>query len=214
MFDPSDRGQFLNLAGIAEGSLIIIAMAAGWWVGVHPLETLRWDGPDFLLGAAAALPIFGLFLLGHQFPVGPLLRIKRFLIEMLGPSLAACRWYDLILLSLLAGVSEEALFRGFLQRWFEAKLGLAGGLGVASVLFGLAHVITPTYAVLATIAGAYLGALLHLTETPNLLVPIVTHALYDYLAFLVVVRSYRREHRADSDSPTVSSDAETTDSDA
>ncbi|HID24076.1 MAG TPA: CPBP family intramembrane metalloprotease [Planctomycetaceae bacterium] len=211
MFDPADRGQFLNLAGLAEGSLIVIALAGGWWVGVPPLETLRWDGRDLALGAAAALPIFALFLLGHRFPVGPLLRIKRFLIEMLGPSLAACRWYDLVLLAVLAGVSEEALFRGFLQRWLERELGLAGGLCLASVAFGLAHVITPTYAALATIAGVYLGMLLHISPSPNLLVPIVTHALYDYLAFLVVVRSYRQEQQANRPEPA--SDAESSDRD-
>ena len=78
--------------------------------------------------------------------------------------------------------SEELLFRGVLHP-------LAGPFW-SNVLFGLAHFITPTYAVLAGLLGAYLGGLLELSE--NLLAPIITHGLYDFLAFLVVARECRQ----------------------
>jgi membrane protease YdiL (CAAX protease family) len=48
------------------------------------------------------------------------------------------------------------------------------------VLFGLLHPITPTYAVLAALMGAYLGGVW--LASGNLLVPIVAHALYDFIA--------------------------------
>jgi hypothetical protein len=63
------------------------------------------------------------------------------------------------------------------------------GLILSNVIFGLLHCITPTYAILAGLIGVYFGLLLDATGTPNLLAPILAHGLYDYLAFLVVIRA-------------------------
>jgi hypothetical protein len=60
----------------------------------------------------------------------------------------------------------------------------------------MAHCITPTYAVLAGVIGGYLGGLLE--GANNILAPIVTHALYDFLAFLIVAREYRKAGMSDS----------------
>ena len=201
MFDPTDRGQFLNMAAFFEGGLVAAAFVLGWLVGTDPLETLSWKWTAAALGLAGVVPMFALFLLSQRFPVGPLLRIKRFLVEMLGPSLSVCTWYDLILLAALAGVGEEMLFRGVLQQ--QTWLGLVG----SNVLFGLAHLITPLYAVLAGVIGVYLGMLMEAPGEPNLLVPMITHAVYDYLAFLVVVRDYRAEQRARQERPAENQDA-------
>ena len=89
------------------------------------------------------------------------------------------------MVSLAAGVGEEVLFRGFLQAWFEARLGAVGGLLAASILFGAAHPITAGYVAIAALMGAYLGALWQWTG--NLLVPIVTHALYDLTVLWILL---------------------------
>jgi len=71
---------------------------------------------------------------------------------------------QLLVISALAGIGEEALFRGVVQAAIGQWSGLPWlGLLVASVLFGLAHMITATYAVVAALIGAYLGWLLLLT---------------------------------------------------
>lgn len=92
----------------------------------------------------------------------------------------------LVVVALLAGLSEEALFRGVLQTALVAHLPLLAAVAVTAVLFGVAHWITPTYALLAGIVGAYLGALFVLSG--NLLVPVVAHALYDVVALALLVR--------------------------
>ena len=61
---------------------------------------------------------------------------------------------------------------------------------VTSTLFGLAHLVTPTYAVLAGLIGIYFGVLAVVTD--SLLVPIVAHALYDYAALTYLVGPFRR----------------------
>src|SRR5262249_40898930 len=103
---------------------------------------------------------------------------------------------DLAVISLVAGFGEEMLFRGVMQGVLGRWLGAGYGLTIAAVAFGLLHLITPTYALLATLCGVYFGGLILLTE--NLLVVIVPHALYDFLALLYLVRSPASAELAES----------------
>jgi CAAX protease family protein len=116
----------------------------------------------------------------------PLARLVAFVEERLRPLFLGSSIGQLVLLALLAGIAEEALFRGVVQpglsRWLSPWAGLAG----ASLLFGVAHFLTLSYAMLASLVGLYLGALLLLSG--NLLVPIVAHALYDLVALIVLIR--------------------------
>ena len=57
----------------------------------------------------------------------------------------------------------------------------------APVKIGIMHPITPTYAVLATGVGVYLGVIFLLNE--NLLVVMLAHGLYDFIALLYLTRS-------------------------
>ena len=170
------------MAILFEGSLIGVAGALGWWYRIDPLAQFDWDLRGVAWGFGGTLPMFALFLLAHRFPLGPLLKIKHFLREALGPSLVVCRWYDLLLVAAVAGLGEELLFRGVLHP-------LTGPFW-SNVVFGLAHFITPTYAILAGLMGGYLGGLLELSG--NLLATIMTHGLYDFLAFLIVARECRQ----------------------
>jgi len=192
MFDPTNRRQFLNMALLFEGSLAVLALLIGWLVDVDPLRWFSWNWLAVARGLLATVPLFALFVLSYRFAVGPLWRIKRFLVEALGPPLAACRWYELLLIAVLAGSCEEILFRGLFQQWFLPSGRWTALIG-SNLLFGLAHCVTPLYALLAGSIGCYLGILLETTDPPNLLVPIVTHTVYDFFAFLVVVRTFRNE---------------------
>lgn len=185
MFDSRARSQFLNFAGLFEGGLALLALGVGWLVGVDPLERWLWSWPAVGWGVLGAIPTFALFYVTYRSPVGQLRKIRDFLARELAPSLANLRWFDLILLSLLAGVSEELLFRGLLQPWLGALW--------SNVLFGAVHWITPLYALLAFAIGSYLSWLMAVIEPSNLLTPIVTHAVHDYLAFLMIVSLHHRE---------------------
>ena len=94
---------------------------------------------------------------------------------------------DLLGISLLAGLGEEILFRGVLQEAFTGWFNVWVGVLMASVLFGLMHSITFTYVLLATLMGAYLGCV-WLWADHNLLVIVLTHALYDFLVLLWLLR--------------------------
>jgi membrane protease YdiL (CAAX protease family) len=62
-----------------------------------------------------------------------------------------------------------------------------------AVLFGLLHAVNAAYAVLAALMGLYLGWLW--TATGNLAVPIVAHAVYDFLALEYILRGRRGENQ-------------------
>jgi membrane protease YdiL (CAAX protease family) len=184
--EPSDRRTVVLLAVVVEGGLIVLAWALGWLLRQPPLEHFAWSWRDALWGVAAAVPMLLLFFVMLRWPVGPLGRIKRFSEQVLRPLLAPCSLVDLLGISLLAGLGEEMLFRGVLQGAFSRWLPPGAALALASILFGLLHAITPTYAVLAALMGAYLGWLWVYSE--NLLVVIVTHALYDSCALVYLLR--------------------------
>jgi membrane protease YdiL (CAAX protease family) len=122
--------------------------------------------------------------------------VKRFSVEVLCPALAPCTAVDLVGIAALAGLGEEALFRGVLQGAFTLWWGFGPALAAASLLFGMAHAVTPAYAVLAALMGAYLGWAWYATE--NLLVPVLIHALYDLAVLLYLLRGPGRALWADT----------------
>ena len=56
----------------------------------------------------------------------------------------------------------------------------------SAILFGVLHAMTPSYAVLATGMGIYLGLVFVFTD--NLLSAVVAHALYDFVALVWITR--------------------------
>jgi membrane protease YdiL (CAAX protease family) len=180
------RETVLVLAVAFEGGLAVLAWAIGWLVAQPPWDRLFWEPRDFTLGLAATVPLLVLFALCVRLPWRPLARIRDLCREVIRPLFAASTVLDLALISLVAGVAEELLFRGLAQTALARWLGVWGGVVAASVLFGLLHLLTLTYAVLVTLVGIYLGWLF--VATDNLLVVVVAHALYDFLALLYLVR--------------------------
>ena len=97
--------------------------------------------------------------------------------------------WQLAVISLLAGLGEEILFRAVIQGKLTHLLGPALSVPLASLLFGCVHWVNVEYVFMAAFMGAYLGGV-WLTNG-NLLTPIVTHALYDFLALVYFLRLHR-----------------------
>ncbi|WP_245960737.1 CPBP family intramembrane glutamic endopeptidase [Wenzhouxiangella sediminis] len=91
-----------------------------------------------------------------------------------------------LLVSLLAGIGEELLFRGVVQAGLASWASPAAAILIASLMFGAAHAVSLPYFAVAAFLGLYLGLLYHWTG--NLLVPIVVHALYDWIAIHYYLR--------------------------
>lgn len=186
------HSQFLIGAGVTEGSLLLSAFFLGWLMDFSPTQDLSWTWEDLGFGLLATLPMLLIMLAVLLFPGSGIRQIREFMRDTLGPLLSRCRIIDLLLLAILAGLCEEVLFRGFLFAYVrQFNQGLA--VIVCNLAFGLAHLVTPLYALLATMAGLYLTALVAVDPSPNLLVPVTAHASYDFVAFLVIVRDFRQQ---------------------
>lgn len=186
---PTPR-TLVRIAVIVEGGLAVLAVALGWLLGCPPVDEIHWTAAGLATGAAASVPLLGLLWVCVRAPFRPFTNLMRVVDEMLVPMFRHCGAIELAVISLLAGVGEEMLFRGVIQEvvadWVGGQPGVWIGLAVAALLFAVAHLITPTYALLAGLMGLYLGGLWIYTD--NLLVPITTHATYDFLALVYLAK--------------------------
>ena len=180
----------ITVAVIFEGSLGLVAVVIAWLLGVPLRDHFRWDAVAWWAGVVATLPLLVGLLWIRRARWRPLARLNAVVDRLVGELFATASLLDLALISLLAGLGEELLFRGVLQTVLTRWIDPVPALVIAGVLFGLVHSITRTYAVVAAVVGIYLGWLFW--HFDNLLAPIVTHALYDFIALAIITRGRRR----------------------
>lgn len=185
--------NFPLTAAIFEASLIPAALVLGWLLGTPPLRTFGVANYAWLIailkGVIATLPLLVFFWLTLQCPWRPFREINEIIEKTLLPLFRECRFGELVVITAIAGLGEEMLFRGVVQAAISEEIGgphgIWLGLLIASALFGMMHSITPLYTVLASLISLYLGAVWLYTE--NLIVPITAHALYDFLVLMYLM---------------------------
>lgn len=178
----TQRPGILRLTLLFEGGLVLVACLVGWFMAEPPWRQIEWRANAVGLGMLAAVPLVLALLVMRQVRRGPLARLNRMVDEHLVPLFGHCSLGQLALISTLAGIGEELLFRGVMQTLLSDWIGTISAIAITSVVFGLLHAMTKTYAVLAFVVSVYLGWLAIATE--NLLIPIVAHGLYDFLALV------------------------------
>jgi membrane protease YdiL (CAAX protease family) len=178
-----DRRGLLKTAALVYLALTVVALGIAWAAGVDLRPLLRFDWRAAALGVAAVAPMSIVFF------VAPDLKDK--VVDLLGPALAECRFFDLLLLAALAGVAEELVFRGAIEGWLQ-RYDIVAAMIVTNLLFGLMHPITLVYFLIAAGFGFYFSVLANLGGERNLTAPIVAHTVYDFVGFLLVARDYRK----------------------
>lgn len=171
------RYKLVIFAAATEGSLLLLALMLAQLFDISLTPLTKDVVRDIAIGTAGAVPPFILFsfLISERASSIPGIRELRDVLR--GPIrdlFEEATIIDIIGIALLAGFAEECLFRGVLQVRF--------GIVAASIVFGLAHLITPAYFVIALVMGAYLG--LFFQYTGSLLAVIHLHFLYDLLALV------------------------------
>jgi uncharacterized protein len=175
---------------LSELTLLILTFA--WSILFdRPAPTdICWSFASLAIGTVAAIPPFAFFIWSLNTKL-PLFSYHQDLLEsLLRPLFGKWSMPQLLTLSILAGVCEEAFFRGAIQGSVSDHGPKLWALFLASGLFGACHLITWTYAIIAAFIGAYIGLLY--IWTGNLLAPMVTHAAYDFAALVYFLRVYRR----------------------
>ena len=185
---------------ILEGMLVIIAILVSYLYDGKPLlNPIRFDLEGLGMGIAATLPMvayfaFSLSRFGRN--IAALKKIYELLRDMLSRAIIEMPTWQIIALGMSAGIGEECLFRGVLQRVFEGWMPelntiltpQVNAILITGFIFGLLHAFTPAYFILATAISIYLGFLANYTG--NLLPPILAHGLYDVVVLLLLKRLF------------------------
>jgi uncharacterized protein len=174
------------LGCLFELALLGLAALIGLAVNQSPRANLHWCIRDAAWGFLAAAPLFVLFCSLWTTRVSWAANIRQTLEAKVRPLMVDWSVLQLAIISLLAGVCEEALFRAVLQGALTKGIGTVWALAIASAVFGLFHFVSPAYAIVATLIGAYFGVLWMFTD--NLLAPITAHAAYDFAALVYFLR--------------------------
>ena len=175
---------------LLELALLGFAFLWGWLFHSPALLELHWRLSAGLIGIVAAIPPFLFFLWSLNSPLHVCSRHRQLMESLLRPLLGNWSIVQLAVISLCAGISEEALLRGAIQGSLADRVGWGWALVLVSALFGAFHLLTWTYAIIAAFIGAYLGLLW--IWAGNLLTPMITHAVYDFAALVYFLRVHRR----------------------
>lgn len=163
---------------------VLLALVLDMIFGLRMLADLSFSMAAINLSLAATIPLLAaVWLLGRMGWVW-VRELQKFMREFLIPLFQNAPPGILFLVSLLAGVGEELLFRGVIQGGLDGVVGNTGALVIASVIFGAMHAVSRPYFIITTLMGLYLGWLY--LATGNLLIPILVHFIYDW----VVLRHY------------------------
>jgi len=162
--------------------LLGLGLVLSRWAGLDPVESCRWNWNAMAIGGGGgvAMGIIALWL-----TTLPMFRdLSKLIDREISPRFGGLSTQDLIAVSLMAGASEEVLFRGMLQPWLAGLLpgGEWAGIAAAAALFGLCHALSPAYFVFAFALGGIFGWAA--VATDNLAVPIMLHAAYDAVVLL------------------------------
>lgn len=189
--------RLLVAAVVVEGGVFAVAVILGMALRRSPLEQFHLDWRVAAAGIAGAGPPLLALAAASRVRWAPVVRFRDTVEALVAVLFAGAGWFHLVLISALAGVGEEALFRGVVQGWLVDAVGTWPGVLAASALFGLAHLVTPAYAVVAGVVGLYLGAMA--VAFDGLLAPAITHAVYDLGALLYILRRVRRHPKRGAD---------------
>ena len=197
----SVNGGKLYWSGLLfEIGLLVLTISLGAPFGIWPLANISLNLTDLSLGAAAAVPLLAFYFFAARLRTPSFRTLRRLTRQFVRLCLVPKETGWLLrsfLLSATAGICEEAFFRGLIQIGLSDIIGGIGGKGaaliIASLLFGLAHVLTPIYFTLAAGVGFYFGFLLLLTG--NWFVCAVAHALYDFIVIIVVIKQFSKSRK-------------------
>lgn len=103
------------------------------------------------------------------------------------PATGSTPWYVVVsyiaMIGIVAGVVEEAAYRGYMQVELERAYGPAAAIALSSIVFALAHFSIALLPFIAMI-GLLLGVVAYLARS---IVPgLIVHGAYDFLVTLMV----------------------------
>jgi len=179
------------MAVVVEAALAFVALLLAWIFRAPLRDMFPPVGPPLVeaiaRGFVATLPMLAIFwvLVNSSWP--PLRELRNQVEWLITEMFPARSTAQFAMVAVLAGVSEELLFRGAIQSKLAMWTTPLAGLVITSILFGLAHALSKAYFLFAVAVGAFLGWLtLYFND---LVAPMTAHAIYDFLALVYLSRT-------------------------
>ncbi|MBI1246925.1 CPBP family intramembrane metalloprotease [bacterium] len=184
---------FIRTAVLFESGLAVVAVILGAVVGIPAWHSASYATGHVLpvlgaigLGVLGTIPLVIIFFWMQRATFLGLDDLQDFMETKVVPLFREATVIELGMISIAAGLGEEALFRGVVQAYLQKLVGTGAGpvvpIMISSILFGLVHYMTEEYLVISALMGAYLGVWFYCTG--DIIVPIVIHALYDWFAMV------------------------------
>lgn len=179
---PEGTGAAKALTMLLAPQLMLLGLAL--WVadstGLTPFANSAFSLEAALLGAIVALVMIVL-VFGSRVLMPRIWQVlEERAIRLFAEAPFTLSWLLVVLLSLVAGIFEEIVFRGVLQGWLETRLPIWAAIAAQAALFAALHPISKAYFVYVLLIGIALGWVYAVSG--NLFVVIVAHVLYDIYA--------------------------------
>ncbi len=177
-------------AMLFESGLGFAGLLVAWWANVSLQPRLQVTAPALVRGLVACLPMLILLVAVSNSRWLPLVQLRRQVETLVREIFSGSSWLEIAMICFAAGLGEELLFRGALQPWVARLTHPTVAIVVVGLLFGLAHSLSVTYFVTATLIGCYFGWLMEAYD--DLVAPIVAHAVYDFVAIAFIRRNIKQ----------------------
>jgi membrane protease YdiL (CAAX protease family) len=179
---PLDFWWWMSLA-------IVLAVGLGAALDKTYLPSLRADlrsraGKKILLGLLAAAALYAVFFAGNF--------LSRLILPFAGSGIGAVYAFKstaslariVPLIALLIGPGEEAFWRGFLQRRWQARFGPRRGFLFATALYAAVHLGSGNAMLVlaAAVCGLFWGFIYE--RTGSVLLAAVSHTVWDLAVFV------------------------------
>ena len=187
-----NRKTLLLISFGVEGGIFLLGL-----VLIHFSRIQPWIGFNLSWGATGyalllCLPMLAILYFSEKTFWKPLASLRAEFEEKIQPIFAESKLIDLAVIAFLAGTGEELFFRGWLQGVLTNKFEAWLGILLASLIFGLLHYLSTTYAIYAFITGIYLGLIYHVSG--NLYIVMAIHALYDFIALVYLFKKGKAQN--------------------
>ncbi|MEL7218301.1 MAG: CPBP family intramembrane glutamic endopeptidase [Pseudomonadota bacterium] len=189
--------------------MVGLGIAAWWFSGRALADFISVDMTQIAMGLAIGAglsAIVGAFF--YSFP-----KISEELVRAQGHNLRFLEnrlgFAAIIVISIGAGVGEEALFRAGLLTLASDYMAMPLAIFISSLLFALIHFAKPIISAIIFVIGAFFAVIYW--QTGSLLAVMIGHALYDVYALWYVQKELHRigyfeELQADTGDPTEATD--------
>ena len=197
--------KLLSLMVMQTVLMVGLGIAVWWFSGRAVADFISVDLSQITLGIAigAGLSVvIGAFF--YSFP-----KISEQLVRAQGHNLKFLEnrlgFGAIIIISIGAGVGEEALFRAGLMTLASDYMAMPLAIILSSVLFALIHFAKPIISAIIFVIGAFFAVIYW--QTGSLLAVMIGHALYDVYALWYVQRELHRIGYFDEDQADSEADA-------